>query len=414
MADVLTRTIEAEPGARVRIAAAGTCMQLALGAVYGWSVFLIPLEEQFGATRSEVNLTFTITLAVLGIIAGFGGILQRRIGPRAAATIAGVHVRKWGHAVRIGARSERALHHSRGSGRHWPGARLYRPARSSHWLVSRSPWLHHRLGGHGVRARSIGYGPACHGSHQGGRCSDDLVDARGSVLRNRRGRGAIPPARPGQFCAARMDTAGAVGTADGQEPQLGGSASHAALVSSVGNAGAQCNSRRCPDLGRFRARSGTHRRRPCAWCFDGLRNFAVQWPGPAILGSAVGSTGPRANRFAHPHIADTSFRTDACNPRLCAVASAGRCRCTLLWRGIRNHARLHLRCLWAEKFGSHLRGDAHGLERGCDCRASFHYRGSVPFGPAHDCLSARSCCDAHDLIPGGRPIGNRRWVHRVS
>jgi OFA family oxalate/formate antiporter-like MFS transporter len=86
-----TKTIEAgTSGARGRIAAAGFCMQLALGAVYGWSVFLIPLQQQFGATRGEVNLTFTITLAVLGIVAGFGGTLQRRIGPRAAATIAGV------------------------------------------------------------------------------------------------------------------------------------------------------------------------------------------------------------------------------------------------------------------------------------------------------------------------------------
>ncbi len=75
---------------RIRVAAAGFFMQLALGVVYGWSVFLNPLREQFGASRPEANLTFTITLAVLGITAGFGGGLQRRIGPRATATIAGV------------------------------------------------------------------------------------------------------------------------------------------------------------------------------------------------------------------------------------------------------------------------------------------------------------------------------------
>jgi MFS transporter, OFA family, oxalate/formate antiporter len=75
---------------RGRIAAAGFCMQLALGAVYGWSVFLNPLREQFAASKTEANLTFTITLVVLGVTAGFGGTLQRRIGPRATATIAGV------------------------------------------------------------------------------------------------------------------------------------------------------------------------------------------------------------------------------------------------------------------------------------------------------------------------------------
>ena len=31
---------------RARIAAAAFCMQLALGAVYGWSVFLNPLRER--------------------------------------------------------------------------------------------------------------------------------------------------------------------------------------------------------------------------------------------------------------------------------------------------------------------------------------------------------------------------------
>ena len=65
-------------------------MQLALGAIYGWSVFLKPLQEQFAATRTEVNFTFTITLAVLGITAGFGGGLLRRIGARVTATIAGL------------------------------------------------------------------------------------------------------------------------------------------------------------------------------------------------------------------------------------------------------------------------------------------------------------------------------------
>jgi OFA family oxalate/formate antiporter-like MFS transporter len=65
-------------------------MQLALGAVYAWSVFLNPLREHFGASKVEVSLTFTITLAVLGITAGFGGSLQRRFGPRAVASFAGL------------------------------------------------------------------------------------------------------------------------------------------------------------------------------------------------------------------------------------------------------------------------------------------------------------------------------------
>jgi MFS transporter, OFA family, oxalate/formate antiporter len=75
---------------RVRIAAAAFCMQLALGAVYSWSVFLAPLRAHFDASKTEVTLTFTITLAVLGVTAGFGGSLQRRMGPRVTATLAGI------------------------------------------------------------------------------------------------------------------------------------------------------------------------------------------------------------------------------------------------------------------------------------------------------------------------------------
>jgi OFA family oxalate/formate antiporter-like MFS transporter len=91
MATVPTRRTHSNSSAgRARIAAAGFCVQLALGAVYGWSVFLTPLQEQFSASKVATNLTFTITLAVLGVTAGFGGALQRRIGPRATATIAGL------------------------------------------------------------------------------------------------------------------------------------------------------------------------------------------------------------------------------------------------------------------------------------------------------------------------------------
>jgi OFA family oxalate/formate antiporter-like MFS transporter len=75
---------------RIVVASAGFFMQLALGTVYGWSVFLNPLREHFGASKVGVSLTFTITLAVLGITAGFGGSLQRRIGPRATASLAGL------------------------------------------------------------------------------------------------------------------------------------------------------------------------------------------------------------------------------------------------------------------------------------------------------------------------------------
>jgi OFA family oxalate/formate antiporter-like MFS transporter len=72
------------------IAAAGVLMQVALGAVYAWSVFRIPLSRTFGWTISEVTLTFTIAIFVLGLAAFAGGLWMRRTGPRTVALTAGV------------------------------------------------------------------------------------------------------------------------------------------------------------------------------------------------------------------------------------------------------------------------------------------------------------------------------------
>src|ERR1700736_3958380 len=49
------------------IAIAGVFLQIALGAVYAWSVFRVPLSKQFGWSISEVTLTFTISIFVLGV-----------------------------------------------------------------------------------------------------------------------------------------------------------------------------------------------------------------------------------------------------------------------------------------------------------------------------------------------------------
>src|SRR2546429_9723302 len=67
------------------IALAGVCMQVALGAVYAWSVFRAPLVKQFGWSISEVTLTFTISIFVLGVAAFFGGLWLYRQGPRVVA-----------------------------------------------------------------------------------------------------------------------------------------------------------------------------------------------------------------------------------------------------------------------------------------------------------------------------------------
>src|SRR4051812_39262904 len=71
------------------IAIAGVFLQIALGAVYAWSVFRVPLVRHFGWSISEVTLTFTISIFVLGITAFFGGLWMNRKGPRIVALTGG-------------------------------------------------------------------------------------------------------------------------------------------------------------------------------------------------------------------------------------------------------------------------------------------------------------------------------------
>ena len=72
------------------IAAAGVVMQIALGAVYAWSVFRKPLSEEFDTSVSSVNLAFTLTIVFLGISAYFGGLWMAKTGPRRVAITAGL------------------------------------------------------------------------------------------------------------------------------------------------------------------------------------------------------------------------------------------------------------------------------------------------------------------------------------
>lgn len=72
------------------IAAAAVVMQICLGAVYGWSVFVKPLVATEHWTLTQVSLNFTIALAVLGLGTIVGGLWQDRVGPRMVATVAGV------------------------------------------------------------------------------------------------------------------------------------------------------------------------------------------------------------------------------------------------------------------------------------------------------------------------------------
>src|SRR4051812_42987385 len=71
------------------IAIAAVLVQLALGAVYAWSVFNKPLQAEFGWSKSEAVLPFEAAIGTIFIGTLVGGRIQDRIGPRPVA-LAGV------------------------------------------------------------------------------------------------------------------------------------------------------------------------------------------------------------------------------------------------------------------------------------------------------------------------------------
>ena len=71
------------------IAAAGVLLQVALGAVYAWSVFRKPLAAAYHWTIPDITLAFTIAIFVLGFASFFGGLWNDRSGPRIVAMTGG-------------------------------------------------------------------------------------------------------------------------------------------------------------------------------------------------------------------------------------------------------------------------------------------------------------------------------------
>ncbi|HET7205004.1 MAG TPA: OFA family MFS transporter [Terriglobales bacterium] len=72
------------------IAVAAVVMQICLGAVYGWSVFKIPLMRIEHWSETQVQLNFTLAIFFLGVGTIIGGVWQDRKGPRLVSTVAGV------------------------------------------------------------------------------------------------------------------------------------------------------------------------------------------------------------------------------------------------------------------------------------------------------------------------------------
>src|SRR5437899_1859306 len=70
----------------------GLSMNLALGTLYGWSVFVAPLEKQFGWKRADTSMVFTIAVMVFALTFVVAGRIQDKIGPLYCSLAGGILV----------------------------------------------------------------------------------------------------------------------------------------------------------------------------------------------------------------------------------------------------------------------------------------------------------------------------------
>ena len=72
---------------RWRVVAGGVSMNLALGSLYAWSVFVLPLEKEFGWTRAQTSWVFTIAVLMFAATFILAGRIQDARGPRLCALL---------------------------------------------------------------------------------------------------------------------------------------------------------------------------------------------------------------------------------------------------------------------------------------------------------------------------------------
>ena len=78
------------PIARWPALVGGGLLNVAIGTYYAWSVFVPPLEKEFGWSRTQTSIVPTIDMVMLASNFLIAGFLQDRFGPRAIATFGGL------------------------------------------------------------------------------------------------------------------------------------------------------------------------------------------------------------------------------------------------------------------------------------------------------------------------------------
>lgn len=79
-----------EKRSRFLIAISGFLITLLLGVLYSWGIFVNPLEQEFGWTRAQATLPYTIASIVFAVGMIVAGFIQDRKGPRFVAFLGGL------------------------------------------------------------------------------------------------------------------------------------------------------------------------------------------------------------------------------------------------------------------------------------------------------------------------------------
>ena len=69
------------------VVAGALIIQLCLGAIYSWSVFVNPLKKDYAFTTTQTQIIFSVALAVFALVMIFAGKWQDKAGPRRVALL---------------------------------------------------------------------------------------------------------------------------------------------------------------------------------------------------------------------------------------------------------------------------------------------------------------------------------------
>ena len=65
-------------------------IQLCLGAIYSWSVFVNPLKDTYAFTTTQTQIIFSVALAAFALVMIFAGRWQDKVGPKKVAIVGGI------------------------------------------------------------------------------------------------------------------------------------------------------------------------------------------------------------------------------------------------------------------------------------------------------------------------------------